>query len=373
MIIENGQIFTKGGNFIQGSIRFGRTITEIGRLCPAEDEHCLNVNGGYVIPGLVDIHTHGAMGIDVCDASPEGLEAMSVYFAQNGITSFCPTTMTLPESRLTQIVRSVASTSLSGAKSAGIHMEGPFISPLKKGSQPEAYILAPDGDMFDLLNEAAEGNIRLVDIAPERDEGFRFTRRVSPHCHVSFAHTDTDYQTALDGFACGADHVTHLFNAMSPYHQFDPGLIGAAADSGVYVEVICDGCHVHPSIIKSLFRLFSPDKICFISDSLRCAGMPDGTYDLAGQTVHLREGKATLESGVLAGSAIHLAEAMRRAVRFGVPLEAAVAAATRNPAASIGLENVIGTLMPGANADIVVLDKELNVRQVFLQGEAFCP
>ena len=372
MIIEGGRIFTKGGNFFEGSIRFDRKITEIGRIHPEEDEPCLQVSGGYVIPGMVDIHTHGAVGHDVCDATPEGHRAMSLYFAENGVTSFCPTTMTQPEETLTRVMQNIVNTSLEGAKCAGIHLEGPFISPLKKGSQPEEHIQPPNGDLFHRLNQAAESRICLVDIAPEKDAGFRFTRETAKKCRVAFGHTDTDYQTAMDGFASGADHVTHLFNAMSPYHQFDPGLIGAAVDSGAYVEVICDGHHVHPSIIKSLFRLFSPERICFISDSLRCAGMAEGEYDLAGQTVFLQNGKATLKSGMLAGSAIHLMEAVRRAVRFGVPLEMAVAAATRNPAASIGMQDSIGSLTPGANADIVVLDCDLNIRQVFLQGEAFC-
>ncbi len=374
MVLENGRIFARGGNFIEGSIRFDQTIVEIGPgVFPAEDEPCLDVGGGYVIPGLVDIHTHGAVGHDVCDATPEALKAMSHFFAANGVTSFCPTTLTLCETQLTHIMRNIDETPLQGAQCVGINMEGPFISPARKGSQPEEHIQAPNIDMFLRLNEASGGRIRLVDIAPERDEAFRFTRTISRQCHVSFAHTDTDYQTAMAGFASGADHVTHLFNAMSPFHQFDPGLVGAAVDSGAYVEVICDGHHVHPSIVKSLFRLFAPDRICLISDSLRCAGMPEGQYSLGGQEIFVKEGRATLESGVLAGSTIHLLEAVRRAVAFGVPLEQAVAAATRNPAASIGMQDRLGALAPGAHADLVVLDKDLNVRQVFIHGDAFLP
>ena len=374
MILENGHIFARGGNFIQGRIRFGRTIVEMGPgVSPGEDEPCLDVGGGYVIPGLVDIHIHGAMGHDVCDGTPEALEAISLFLAANGITAFCPTTLTLSEDRLHQIMANIAQASFPGAQCAGINMEGPFINPSRKGSQPEEFIQAPDIEMFRRLNEASGGRIRLVDIAPERDEGFRFTQALSREVHVSFAHSDTDYETALAGFASGADHVTHLFNAMSPYHQFDPGLVGAAVDGGAYVELICDGHHVHPSIVKSLFRLFPPSRICLISDSLRCAGMPEGRYSLGGQDVFVKDGRATLESGVLAGSSIHLLEALRRAVRFGVPLEMAVSAATHNPAASIGMQDRLGTLVPGAQADLVVLDKDLNLRQVFLQGEPFLP
>lgn len=374
MIIENGRIFAKGGNFIEGKIRFDRTIMEIGpSIQPPADEPCLDVNGGYVIPGLVDIHTHGAFGYDVCDASPEALQTMSRYYAMNGITSFCATTLTLPEEQLLPIMRMIDKTPLDGAICVGINMEGPFINPSRKGAQPEAHIQAPSAEMFHRLNAAGGGRILLVDIAPETDADFRFIREVSRYCHVSFAHTDCDYKTAMEGFANGADHVTHLFNAMPPYHHFDPGLIGAAMDSGAYVELICDGYHVHPSVVKAVFRMFSPERICLISDSLRCAGMGDGEYSLAGQTVKVNQGKATLESGVLAGSTISLLEAMRRAVRFGVPLEQVVSAATRNPAVSIGLQDRIGSLAPGANADLVVLDKDLAVRQVFIQGEAFLP
>lgn len=374
MILENGHIFARGGHFIEGRIRFGREIVELGPgVQPGEDEPCLDVGGGYVIPGLVDIHLHGAMGHDVCDGTPQALEAISLFLASNGVTSFCPTTLTLPEDRLHQIMGNIARTPLPGAQSAGINMEGPFISPSRKGAQPGEYIQAPDIDMFRRLNETGGGQIRLVDIAPEQDQGFRFTRALAGEVRVSFAHTDADYQTALAGFASGADHVTHLFNAMSPYHQFDPGLVGAAVDSGAYVEVICDGHHVHPSIVRALFKLFPPSRVCLISDSLRCAGMPEGPYSLGGQQVFVKEGRATLESGVLAGSSIHLLEALRRAVRFGVPLEMAVAAATQNPAASIGMQEKLGALAPGARADLVVLDKELNLRQVFLQGEPFLP
>ena len=372
MVIENARIFTKGGIFIEGNIRFDNTILEIGPgIHPTADEPCLDAGGGYVIPGLIDIHTHGAMGHDFCDGTPEALQAISRYFAQNGVTSFCATTMTLTEEQLTPIMENIRNTPMPAARCAGINMEGPFISVSRKGAQSEKYIQVPDIEMFHRLNKASGGMIRLVDIAPECDENFTFTRNVSGECHVSFAHTDTSYKTAMEGFLSGADHVTHLFNAMSPYHQFDPGLIGAAADSGAYVEVICDGHHIHPSIIRAIFRIFAPDRICFISDSLRCAGMPDGKYTLTGQDIFVKDGRATLESGTLAGSTIHLLEAVRRAVSFGVPLELAVAAATRNPAASIGLEDQIGSLVPGADADLVILDKELTLRQVFLQGRAY--
>lgn len=372
MIIENGRIFARGGNFIEGKIRFDRTIMEIGpSVQPSADEPCLDVNGGYVIPGLVDIHTHGAVGQDVCDASPEGLREMSRYGAMNGTTSFCATTLTLPEAQLMEAVRVIGDTALDGAACVGINLEGPFINAARKGAQPEEHIRKPDLVMFRRLYEASGGRIAVVDIAPETDVNFSFTREVSRICRVSFAHSDTDYATAMEGFANGADHVSHLFNAMPPYHHMDPGLVGAAMDSGAYVELICDGLHVHPSVVKAVFRMFSPERICLISDSLRCAGMPDGSYSLGGQTVLVKQGKATLESGVLAGSTIPLMEAVRRAVRFGVPLEMAVTAATRNPAASLGMQDRIGSLTPGANADLVVLDKDLAVRQVFIQGEAF--
>jgi N-acetylglucosamine-6-phosphate deacetylase len=371
MVLENGRIFARGGNFIDGKIRFGSVVEEIGAsVRPSRDEPCLDVGGGYVIPGLVDIHIHGAMGQDVCDATPEAIEAISRYCARNGVTSFCPTTMTLPENKLIKIMDNLSRAAFPGAKRAGIHMEGPFISAARKGAQPEEAIRKPDIEMFRRLQKAAGNGICLVDIAPEEDEGFRFTTAVSEGCHVSFAHTSTDYRTATAGFACGADHVAHLFNAMS-FHHHDPGLVGAALDGGAYVELICDGHHVHPSLVKAIFGLFPPQRICLISDSLRCAGMPDGKYTLAGQDIYKKDGWATLESGVLAGSTISLMEAVRCAVRFGVPLEQAVAAATRNPAASIGMENHIGTLTPRAAADLVVLDRDLEIRQVFIQGEPF--
>lgn len=364
MLIKNGKVFLRDGKFHDCALSFGETVEGVGEF----EGEGLDASGCYVVPGFVDIHTHGAMGRDFSDGDPEALAVTSRYYAENGVTSFLATTMTLKEPQLLPAMACVKNAGpLPGARCAGVHLEGPFLSYAKRGAQNPENLHKPDADMFMRLNEASGGVVRLVTVAPEEDGGIEFIRRVSPVCTVSIGHTEADYDTAMRAYEAGASHATHLFNGMPGLHHRKPGVIGAAFDSGATVELICDGLHIHPSAVRCAMQLFA-GRLALISDSLRCAGMPDGDYELGGLPIRLGGGVARLLDGTLAGSSINVGEAVRRAVSFGIPLERAIAAATGIPARAARLTDC-GELAPGKRGDVVVLDDGLNVKAVFVGGE----
>lgn len=343
-----------------------------------EEELAEGERGQYVLPGLVDIHLHGCAGHDFCDGTLTALRAIASYELSRGITTICPATMTLPEEVLTDICATCASAVETevfpegislGDILQGIYLEGPFISPEKKGAQNPAYIRKPDRGMLMRLQRAAKGLIRVVAIAPETEDAMDCIRNEKNNMCFSIAHTCADYVTAKAAIEAGAHHVTHLYNAMTPYLHREPGVIGAAAESdSVTVELICDGNHVHPGVVRNTFRLFGADRIVLVSDSMRGTGMDDGEYTLGGQPVWIKGGLATLADGTLAGSATNLFDCMRAAVRMGVPIEDAVRAATLNPAAVIGIDGACGSLQAGKRADILITDRELNLRKVMKSG-----
>ena len=329
--------------------------------------------GQSVVPGLIDIHTHGNSGADFSDGDYEGLTRMAAYLAQNGVTGFAPASMTLPYEVLETAYRTARrlrdEQPADCATLLGINMEGPFFSEKKKGAQNGAYLRSPDWEAFRALQEAADGLIRIVDLAPELPGATEFTGKAARGCTVSVAHTDATYEEAAQVYEAGATHLTHLFNAMPGIHHRNPGVIGAASERGqVYAELICDGQHVHPSAVRMAFRLF-PGRICLISDALRCCGMPDGQYTLGGQDIFLRDGIARLEDGTIAGSAATLWQCLQNAVRFGIPREEAILSATLNPARQLGCADRVGSIAVGKQADFVVCDADLNRRQIWLRGE----
>lgn len=363
MLIKNGKILI-GKSFVDADIQFDRTITAIGRLEGAAD-----MEGGYVIPGLVDVHTHGAVGEDFSDGKPAGLQPLADYYAAHGVTSYLATTMTLREEVLTPAMHAIRDFKpRSGAKCAGVHLEGPFLSYAKRGAQAAENLHKPDPALFHRLNEASGGQVRLVTVACEEEGALPFIREISRTCTVSLGHTTADYDTAMSGFLAGASHATHLYNGMPSLLHRAPGVIGAAFDAGASVELICDGLHIHPSVIRATYQLFG-DKLNLISDSLRCAGMPDGDYELGGQPIVVKNHKATLLDGTLAGSSISLLDAVRNVVRFGLPLAGAVYAASTAPALAAGLD--AGVIAQGKAADLLVLDEDLALKAVFVDGQRF--
>lgn len=376
MEIKNVLVFTEQHEFVRGSISFEDgiirevSLTGDDTVDAAAGDALAGEDDLYAIPGLVDIHFHGCMGADLCDAEPDTIKTLAEYQAGQGVTTICPATMTMSLPELHKIMANIGSYTgegVQGAHFAGINMEGPFISPANKGAQAAENIIPCDAALFRELNMESGGRIRLVDIAPEEPGAIEFIEAIRDEVNVSLAHTVADYDDAMAAFQAGANHVTHLFNAMLPFHHRKPGVQGAAADAGAYVELICDGVHIHPAMVRAVFKLFGSDRVCLISDSMRAAGLADGDYTLGGQAVKVKGNLATLADGTIAGSVTNLMLCLKNAVQeMQIPLEAAVRSASETPARSIGIFDRCGSLSAGKRADIVLLDKELNVRQVFV-------
>ena len=367
MIIKNGKIFGENGQFSDGDL-----YIENGKIAISASGEEIDATDLYVIPGLTDIHFHACVGYDFCDGTPEAIEKMAEYKMKNGITTICPASMTFSEEQLTDIFKNAASyENKKGATLVGINMEGPFISMEKKGAQNPEYIHNPDAEMFERLQKAAGGLIKLVDIAPETEGAMEFIEKVKDKVRISLAHTAADYDTAKEAFDRGANHVTHLYNAMPPFAHRAPGVIGAACDNeNVMVELICDGVHSHPVTVRTTFKMFGDDRIIFISDSMMACGLEDGQYTLGGQDVTVKGNVATLtKEGNIAGSVTNLMNCLRKAVKeMKVPLASAIKCATMNPAKAIGIYDQYGGLAPGKVADVVLLDKNLDIQYIIKEG-----
>ena len=368
--IINGLVFREEGLFEPADVCLckDRIVSEETYLSTEADETLTDAEGGYVIPGLTDIHFHGCMGSDCCDGTEEAFRVIAAYELSQGITSITPATMTLPEEALAGICRTARDFSCSGgADLCGLYMEGPFISPARKGAQNERYIRPTDTEMLKRLQQASGGMIRTVAVAPEAGGAMDFIRENRDSIHISLAHTDADYDTAMEAFSCGASQLTHTYNAMAPFSHRAPGPIGAAADSShCMAELICDGVHVHPAAVRAAFKIFGDDRIILVSDSMRAAGLGDGHYDLGGQTVTVKGNLAVLGDGTIAGSVTNLMDCVRTAVRqMGIPLASAIKCAAVNPAKAVGIYRDYGSLTPGKYANIVILDQNLNLKTVF--------
>lgn len=373
MFLIHANYLDKDFRLVHGDIQIenGR-ITACGENLPRKEEDtAVDVAGYTVIPGFVDVHIHGCGGVDTCDGTREAIEEMARFLLDRGVTSFCPTTMTVGREVIEKALlaaKSVYEEPVSdGAKVAGVNMEGPFISAAKKGAQNEADIVAPDFELFKELFDLSGGIVKLIDVAPEQPGGQAFVEKAKELCNVSIAHTTCNYQQAKDAFNWGVTHATHLFNAMSGLHHRDPGVVGAVfEDERVRGELICDGHHIHPAVLKTAFSLLG-DRALVISDSMRANGMPEGAeFDLGGQMVTVRGGLATLEDGTIAGSVSHLHEEVKNLVSYGVPFERAVKSATLIPAMEIGMEKEIGSIEPGKAADLVVLGEDLEIVSVWI-------
>ena len=373
MIIRNAKVFSDGCRFVEKDliIRDGRIVFGAEAL---PDEEIVDAQGAYALPGLVDIHFHGAVGHDFCDADEAGLQAIADFEASKGVLAICPATMTFSEEILNGIMDvAAAHKNERGADLVGINMEGPYISPDKVGAQNPKYVMSADAGMFRRLQARSGGLIRLVDVAPEVPGNLDFIRDCHNEARISIAHTCADYDTAKAAFAAGASHMTHLYNAMPGITHRAPGPILAALEEGAEVELITDGVHIHPAVVRFTFQTFGDDHVILVADSMMACGLPDGEYSLGGQAVTVRGPRATLTEhpGTIAGSATCLYDCMKHAVlEMGVPLASAVRAATLNPARSIGVEADYGSLEPGRWGNVVLADSQLNILKVIRRGEA---
>ena len=365
MIIKGGKVFQEDGSFLEQAL-YINDHRLVDKAEYQDDEKVIDAEGLLVLPGLVDIHSHGAAGEDFSDGNPEGLKKILQYEKRCGITSYCPTSMTFPKERLRQIFASIKGAQTEEeAKVVGINMEGPFLDPAKKGAHVEEWIAAPDAAFVRELNQDVDGLVRLVTLAPNMDGAEEFIKEMHEEVCISLGHTAADYDCASRAMKLGAHHVTHLYNAMQPFGHRAPGLIGAAMDDPeCMVELICDGYHIHPSAIRAAFRMFGPERVILISDSMRATGMENGTYELGGQEVTVKNRKAVLKDGTLAGSATNLYGCMCKAIEFGIPLEQAIMAATANPARSIGIFDRVGSIRIGKQADLLLVSENLELKRV---------
>lgn len=369
MRYTNAMIFTPQFVFQRGEF-----AVEGGRFVPpAQEGQAVDLQGAYVLPGLVDIHIHGCAGCDFSDGDEAGLRRMAAHCAGRGVTALLPTSMSLPYEQLERAFsagRRVMEDRRRGeGRILGFHMEGPFLSPAKRGAQREDHLKAPDFAAFEALYEASGGAIRIVDVAPELPGAVDFAHKAARLCRVSVAHTGCDYDQASALYDAGAGHLTHLYQAMTCFHHRAPGPIPAAAErEEVTAELIADAVHSHPAAIRLAFRLF-PGRLCLVSDAMRGCGMPDGVYELGGQQVAIRGRRATLPGDVLAGSVSDLYTCMRTAIACGVPREAAIRAATYEPARAAGALDRLGTIEPGKLADFLICDENLDLRAVYIGGE----
>ena len=374
MFYKNARIFGSDFQFHMGAFEvkdgvFGEILPE---NVPAD---AIDLDGATVIPGLVEVHSHGNSGADFSDGDYEGLKTMARHYAECGVTSFAPASMTLPYEVLEKAFATAAKLveeqpeGLSVLR--GIQMEGPYFSYKKRGAQNADYLKEPDFEGFKALFDGCGGLIRIVDVAPELPGAAEFVAKASKLCTVSIAHTDSDYDHAKAAFDAGATHLTHLYNAMPGINHRNPGVIPAAVENkNVRAEIICDGYHIHPAAVRLAFSMFGGERMVLISDSGRCEGLPEGSkFELGGQDAWLKGGVARLGDGTIACSAANLYGCMVNAISFGVGEENAVRAASYNPACAIGADDKVGSIETGKVADFIVCSADYSSKRVFLAGK----
>ena len=339
---------------------------------PAVGEQVIDAAGGWIAPGMIDLHVHGAVGFDTMDATTEASFEMGQFFAKHGVTSFLATTMSAPPHEITRAIQNVAGwQNLEGSsRCLGIHIEGPYLNPTFRGAQPERYLR--DADPVEYKDWITSGVIRLVSIAPERPGSLSFiTQGVNQGVEFAVGHSGATYEQVIQAADCGLRQATHTFNGMLGLHHREPGVLGAVlSDSRIFAQIIADSVHVHPAAIRILVRAKGADRTILITDAIQAAGLKDGEYELGKEKVVVHNGISRTISGGLAGSTLTMDGAVRNMIAFtGLSFEDVIPMATSTPAAAMGWYGKKGIIRPGADADIVVFDQALQVRTTLVGGK----
>ena len=377
MILKNGRIVNEQFQYEFADIRMeGGTIVEIGReLQGGESVDC---GGRTIIPGLFDIHTHECIGYQLAECSQESLLRMAGFYGCNGVTSYLATIDSQREDTLEAMCAEIGryrSQRHEGAAIRGVHIEGMFFSEKRKGGHPSELLIPPSVELVRRLNSLCGGAVKIACVSPELEGADEFIEELSRKMVVSIAHTDADYAVTKRAVRLGARSFTHLFNGMRPLNHREPGVVGAAFDSpDTYKEVIADGMHLAPAIVRSAYRLIGPDRMILISDSCVATGLADGIYEIGkdhGRRIEVKDGLARLEhTDTICGSTFCLYQMFRNAVmNIGIDFMGALKACTINPARLVGLDGEIGSIALGKAGDLVVIDSDMDICDVYIEGK----
>ncbi|MBQ9902506.1 MAG: N-acetylglucosamine-6-phosphate deacetylase [Clostridia bacterium] len=333
-----------------------------GAIADAEGE--IDMEGDILVPGFIDMHIHGCAGVDFSSAADTAacLDRMSLYLQSKGVAAFAPAAMTMPYDELCGLMeryRLASQTPMRGAALAGIYLEGPFLSAEKCAAQPAEFMMQPDAAKLRTLHRLSGGNIRIVCVAPEADGAEAFIKEAAEICRVSAAHTGSDYATGVKAVKAGVSNATHLYNAMNDVARREPGCAGALLESSCFCELICDGIHLHPAVIRLTHRIVGAERLCIVSDGMAATGLGEGTFTLGTQTVTVRRNEARLENGSLAGSVTDIRSAFLKALEFGIPFADALRAVTINPARALGIDGYLGSIEVGKSARLTRLNRTL--------------
>ncbi len=364
MLLKNGIVLNENFEFEKKDLNLAD-----GHIVPSEtaSDSTLDVSDMYVVPGFIDTHIHGSFGYDVTQGHI-ALDELSKFLVTQGITSYAPTISPIDIESILDTIKTIAEHKTTNTKIGGIHLEGPFILP--NGAINEKYTLPPSVEIVDKFIKTGKGLIKLITIAPELDG----IDEVIKHCvkndiTVAIGHTYASYEQAFHAYKLGASQITHTFNALKPLHHRDPGVLGLAlSEKEIKCEAICDFVHLHPATVKLLFNTKDSEHINIVSDSFIATGLKDGSFISEGRIYIQKNRRVTLSDGTIAGSALTIYDTLKNVVSIGVPLEKAAKAVTLNPAKTLNIHNSVGSIKIGKKADIVVMDKALNIKYVFIDG-----
>lgn len=367
--IKNGKFILPGkdGNFfVDGGkiLTFSEKILSLDTTTDAEE--IIDAENFFVAPGFINIHIHGCAGADTMDSSAESLEKISDFLPSTGVTSFLPTTMTMPVQKIKLALKNIRSAKVHGAKILGANLEGPFISEKFCGAQDKKNILRAD---FEIFSEFADV-IKIITIAPEELENFEFISRcLEKNIIVSIGHSAASYEISREAIRRGASHITHLFNAQSRLNHREPGIVGAALETNVTVELIADNVHVHPAVQNLVQKIKPREEIILITDSLRACGLGDGISELGGQKVFVRGNLATLADGTIAASVAKMNDVVKNFhENTQMTLPEVVELVTKNPARELKIYDKLGSLEVGKAADVIIFDENFGIKRAFVNG-----